>query len=267
MRELDRLDERYGLGADPRQYTRRTREHAPRWFGPVGAVSAVAAAVVLLLVLPGAAGDQLRRTLHLPEMRVLPTVEAPGHGTFAFERLQPGTDTPVSFSPCAPIHYVINPDGGPSGSVGVIKDAIAEASRRSGFEFAYDGTTSDRRFQRTSGPVLIGFADDDELASMAESGDAVGVGGSSFIDDGVRFRQYRTGMIALKASWFRQQHAYAREDLEKAVVMHELGHVLGLAHVEDRGELMFPSVTRTTYGPGDIAGLARLGAVYCAGTV
>jgi hypothetical protein len=226
-------------------------------------VSALAAAVAVLLVLPGAAGDQLRRTLHMSDRRVLPTVDALRHGTFAFERTQPGTDTPVSFNPCTPIHYLINPDGGPKSAVGVVEDALAEASRRSGFRFLYDGTTKDRSFQRTGGPVLIGFVSDDQLADMSESGDAVGVGGSSFVD-GPGFHQYRTGMVALKASWFRQQDAFGRHDLEQAVVMHEVGHVLGLAHVKDRGELMYPSVTRTSYGPGDIAGLARLGAVRCA---
>ena len=84
-----------------------------------------------------------------------------------------------------------------------------------------------------------------------------------FLDDGDGFNQYVTGMVALKASFFRQQDALGRSELERAVVMHELGHVLGLDHVKDRNELMYPSVTRMSYGPGDIEGLAKLGAVRC----
>ena len=50
----------------------------------------------------------------------------------------------------------------------------------------------------------------------------------------------------------------------RAVVMHELGHVLGLDHVDDRDQLMYDeNVGQTELGPGDRAGLAALGAGRC----
>jgi hypothetical protein len=52
--------------------------------------------------------------------------------------------------------------------------------------------------------------------------------------------------------------------LVRAVMMHELGHVVGLAHVHDVRELMNPkTVGRTSFGPGDLEGLAELGAARC----
>ena len=46
--------------------------------------------------------------------------------------------------------------------------------------------------------------------------------------------------------------------------MHELGHVVGLAHVHDASELMNPeNVGLTRLGPGDRAGLAALGSGRC----
>ena len=49
-----------------------------------------------------------------------------------------------------------------------------------------------------------------------------------------------------------------------SILLHELGHLVGLDHVPDEGELMYPqSITQTTYGPGDREGLARLGAISC----
>lgn len=51
----------------------------------------------------------------------------------------------------------------------------------------------------------------------------------------------------------------------QAVIMHEVGHVLGLAHVDDPNQLIYPLGSHVTdYGPGDLAGLARLGAGTCA---
>ena len=56
----------------------------------------------------------------------------------------------------------------------------------------------------------------------------------------------------------------ADERLLTAVVAHEWGHVLGLAHVESAEELMLPRGTaRIGYGDGDLEGLARLGSIPC----
>src|SRR5665647_3165923 len=52
----------------------------------------------------------------------------------------------------------------------------------------------------------------------------------------------------------------------RAIVMHELAHVLGLDHVPDADELMNPvSSNRTDLGPGDLQGLALVGQVACEG--
>jgi hypothetical protein len=46
-------------------------------------------------------------------------------------------------------------------------------------------------------------------------------------------------------------------------MVHELGHVAGLDHVQDRGQVMYPSISSQSpdgYGAGDRSGLAELGA-------
>jgi hypothetical protein len=53
-------------------------------------------------------------------------------------------------------------------------------------------------------------------------------------------------------------------DLARAVVMHELAHVVGLDHVDDPGELMHDqNVGTLDFGPGDLEGLAALGSGSC----
>jgi hypothetical protein len=57
------------------------------------------------------------------------------------------------------------------------------------------------------------------------------------------------------------------------LLLHEWGHVLGLAHVPDRDQIMWsdevegadqhPALLLHAYGDGDLAGLARLAAVPC----
>ena len=48
------------------------------------------------------------------------------------------------------------------------------------------------------------------------------------------------------------------------MLRHEVGPLIGLDHVEDKAALMHPSDgTQTTWGPGDRAGLAILGAGEC----
>ncbi|GAA0305524.1 matrixin family metalloprotease [Kineococcus aurantiacus] len=52
--------------------------------------------------------------------------------------------------------------------------------------------------------------------------------------------------------------------LVRAVFEHELGHLVGLAHVEDRTQLMYPQTsTVLDYAPGDLTGLAALGTGPC----
>jgi hypothetical protein len=43
--------------------------------------------------------------------------------------------------------------------------------------------------------------------------------------------------------------------LIRRLVLHELGHLHGLAHVDDPGELMDPTLAADDWGPGDLVGL------------
>ena len=43
-------------------------------------------------------------------------------------------------------------------------------------------------------------------------------------------------------------------------MLHELGHLAGLSHVDDKAQVMYPVIGAADYAAGDRAGLSQLGA-------
>lgn len=175
---------------------------------------------------------------------------------------------PISYDPCKAVHYVINPAGAPTDYRSFVDPAIEKAQAAAGLKFVYDGLTDDTWATRgkvtRSEPVLISFSS--PMDSSVAGADTVGLGGStSMTIDGLEQPHYLTGRADLLSTWFAHESAIHGTGAEESVVMHELGHVLGLGHVQDRNEVMYSEAHgQTTYGPGDLAGLARLGAGPCA---
>jgi hypothetical protein len=164
----------------------------------------------------------------------------------------------------------------PSGGMALIRDAIRRISAATGLTFTEDGITQERpartqrqlvqpqRYGQRWAPVLIAWVDEAEYPLV--DGNVAGVGGSSFADpDGPESARYVTGQIAL--DWedlspvLEENDGYA---VARAVVMHELGHVVGLDHVSDPGELMAAvNSGQTDLGAGDRQGLAKVGQGKC----
>jgi hypothetical protein len=115
--------------------------------------------------------------------------------------------------------------------------------------------------------VLVAWTTPDQDRRLG--GDVAGLGGSIVVTEPLSGRRsYVTGSVSLDTPTLAGLlvHGWEGRQQARAVVLHELGHVLGLGHVADPRELMHSEdLARTSFGPGDRAGLARLGRGRCAG--
>ena len=207
-------------------------------------------------------------------VRLAPIVVTDAVGSFAFESV--GPDGPVLHDPCVAIHWQVSTVGMPVGAESVAKDAVASVAARTGLVFLYDGLTSDEAtFEGPLlvhgavwdyAPMVIGWANGDSLVDL--NGDTTGIGGAHVSPGAYGTQEFlRSGTVILDTSDIPSvldSDAYKAKT--QAVIMHELGHVVGLDHVNVVTELMFPSaIGGLTWGSGDIAGLALAGAGPCEG--
>ncbi len=219
-------------------------------------------------------GVEVRVPLPPPsDGRLLPQVPVTTNGAYAFMFMDGGV--PVRFDPCQPIHYVYNPNGEPGELQALIADAVESVSKATGLDFVYDGTTDetpsfDRRlFQEDRygdgfAPVIIGWSDEAKTPDLA--GSVAGLGGSSSVTGAFGDQRYlESGTVLLDRADMRTLLATGKgRKIAKAVIMHEVAHVVGMAHVTDPKEIMNASNTSLTdWGPGDREGLAIAGAGPC----
>jgi hypothetical protein len=175
------------------------------------------------------------------------------------------------------VRYVVNGTG-PGGTEQLVSEAVAAISAATGLQFVDAGTTAETptddrasyqpdRYGRRWAPLLISWSSPAESPGLA--GHTIGLGGPVIVQDATGYGTYVTGTVWLDAPQFAadltDEPSSALPKL-RGVVMHELGHAMGLEHVSDPGQIMYPDVQpqTTTLGEGDRRGLAALGRGRCA---
>ncbi|UZX02039.1 matrixin family metalloprotease [Arthrobacter sp. CDRTa11] len=205
----------------------------------------------------------------------LATPEPPAVASDSYEFLAVNGDgTPVGYSPCRPLHYVVNNQLVPAGAQHLVPDAIDKISAATGIRFVYDGATTEEPssqrppYQPDSygdrwAPLLISWTTPEVAPQL--KGKVIGTGGSTHYsyDDGPK--SFVTGSLELDAPQIADELLYPDGQLyATAVILHELGHVMGLEHVDDPRQLMFPEIgTPEGLADGDLNGLHELGKAMC----
>ena len=214
-------------------------------------------------------------SLPLPDanpQRLAPVVATDAVGEFAFE--SEGPDGPVLHDPCVAIHWQLSTAGMPAGAEPVVEEAVSSVAAHTGLVFVFDGYTTDlATFEGpllvhgdgwNYAPMVIGWGTEAQSSDLG--GDTTGVGGARVTPGAYGDREFlRSGTVIIDTSDVRDiLTTPAERALTQAVIMHELGHVVGLDHVSDPRELMFPAATYVIgWGPGDLQGLAAAGAGPC----
>lgn len=199
----------------------------------------------------------------------------PGTGGYTFLAVHPDL-TPVAWDPCRPIHVVVRPDNEPPGGRSLLLSVLGELSAASGLRFVDDGSTAEGpddlrsayqpdRYGDRWAPVLVTWSSPAETGMLSDDvlgragPDPYGVG-----DD----RRYVSGAAVFNAPLLATQITHGEDAKARAVLLHELGHLVGLGHVPDAFQVMFDtnSYPLARYHAGDLRGLALLGQGRCFGS-
>lgn len=205
----------------------------------------------------------------------VPAPVAPVSDSYGFLAHQADGTNPVSYDPCRRIHYVIRALGEPVGGAQIITDAVLRVSRATGLRFVYDGATSEApsrlrspyqpaRYGDRWAPVLISWVTHYENPDFAT--DVLGQGGSFPVRLPYEPSVYVTGQVELDPMQLASILRWPNGDhVVRAIVLHELGHLVGLDHVTAASQLMYPRSQPevTEFGAGDLTGLAALGSGTC----
>ena len=180
----------------------------------------------------------------------------------------------IRWNPCTTIHYRVNLALAPAGALADVKAAVARLQRATGMTFVYSGTTRvvpQQSFASTAQPghwppLTIAWATP-ATSDLLTPGDA-GIGGIFsdvwFSRDGrVNPLQVVSGFVVMNAQHNRAYRSgFGPGATRGEVLLHELGHAVGLQHVRDRAQIMYPAAIArpaAAYGKGDLAGLRRVG--------
>ncbi|HEY2431003.1 MAG TPA: matrixin family metalloprotease [Acidimicrobiales bacterium] len=201
---------------------------------------------------------------------------APAGPDYSFLRVNP-SGTPTRWNPCQAIHFRTNLAEAPPAAAADLGAAIGQVSSATGLTFVDDGSTTvipTKAYESGANghhPVVIAWATpaqtdvlapgalDRALGAVRE----VGVGGASAVIDPVTGHGvYVSGLVVIDPVASAGLNPGFGPHSIGVVLMHELGHLVGLGHTTASDEIMNPVVQTTkdgSWGPGDMAGLARLG--------
>jgi hypothetical protein len=183
----------------------------------------------------------------------------------------------LRWNPCSTIHYRTNLKQAPAGALTDVKAAIAKVAAATGLKFVYDGSTTvipQTDYAKSMSPtkvppLVIAWAKRGTGAGASNllGGEAYAIGGWRALGwsdgDGNHPMRAMSGMVVVdvRSNTLPAGFATRRGGTRGGMLLHELGHVVGLQHVSDTTQEMNPTIIdRASFGNGDKTGLKKVGA-------
>ncbi|MGH9177223.1 MAG: matrixin family metalloprotease [Acidimicrobiales bacterium] len=206
---------------------------------------------------------------------------------FSFFEVAADGCSPVRWNPCEPVHYVINPAGATPTGVADVREAFRRLGEVTGMAYVEDGMTDEvgtgggrgreayqpQRYGQRWAPILVSWQRSNRGTETVQ---VVGGGFPTLAGD-----VYVTGNLFLNpdavtnpatgakvGGGFGTETGFGAIGPEGVtwgrIILHELAHIMGLGHVRDPSQLMYPETSDHTGRParfaaGDLAGISHLG--------
>lgn len=206
---------------------------------------------------------------------------------FSFFEVASDGCSPVRWNPCESVHYVINPDNATPTGMADVREAFRRLGEATGMTYVEDGMTDEmgtgggrgraayqpQRYGERWAPILVSWQSN---TRGTETVQIVGGGFPTLAGD-----VYVTGNLFLNpdavtnpaagtkvGGGFGGETGFGPIGPEGVtwgrIILHELAHIMGLGHVRDPSQLMYPETSQHTGRParfatGDLAGIRHVG--------
>lgn len=175
----------------------------------------------------------------------------------------------VRWDPCHTIRYRVNSTLASSGAGADVTEAIKRVASATGLKFEYHGLTkqsSTAKYPADTDLIVEWQHEGQGRLKDVHDGSADGIGSFysqvAWLDTGKQVRRIVQGFATLNAD---RQYAYDPGfggDGRGLLLMHEIGHAVGLDHSSDRHDIMFPDfqpgLTSTNWTKNDRAQLTKV---------
>jgi len=177
----------------------------------------------------------------------------------------------VRWDSCQKIRWAFYSKTSPKHALRQVREGIERVHEATGLDFHYVGKTDQKPNPYGKGitgtDVVIGWRSAKDFRPFRKHPGTVGLGGNRYYSgfeeaDGSRVSKAVRGGVVLNASLRSQvRSGYGKGYTWGEVIIHELGHVVGLAHAKASSQIMYYSVTtrNADWGAGDLAGLRMVG--------